>query len=102
MSLSIESIKMILTFPQETIIYPGHDYVREYVDFDKSLEPDNEHIDEFLKEFNPAHIFSTLGQEIKIDPFLRFNENEIISLLRKRGLKTETELDRWESLLSLM
>ena len=98
----LESIKLILTFPQETIIYPGHDYVYEYTDFDKNLEPENKYIDEFLKEFNPGHIFSTLGQELKIDQFLRFNENEIISMLMKRGLNTETELDRWESLLSLM
>lgn len=96
-----QSIKMILEFPGEYIVYAGHDYVEESMAFAKRLEPNNADIDLFLKKYNPAHLFSTLFEERKINPYLRFNEPHIISLLQKRGLPVETEYQRWESLMSI-
>ncbi|MFC1820468.1 MBL fold metallo-hydrolase [Thermodesulfobacteriota bacterium] len=96
------SIKLIMEFPEETIIYAGHDYVEEYMAFVRLLEPDNTYIDAFLNRYDPGHVSSTLADEYKINPFLRFNEGKIISILEKRGLRVETEYDRWESIMSLM
>jgi len=97
-----KSIKMIMALSGKTIIYAGHDYVEEYMGFAKELEPDNRHIDGFLKKYDPGHVWSTLDEEFKINPFLRFNDRKIISILEKRGLPVETEYERWESLMSLM
>ncbi|MBC2714649.1 MAG: hydroxyacylglutathione hydrolase [Desulfobacteraceae bacterium] len=98
----LKAIKTILKLPNETIIYAGHDYVEEYVEFVKNLEPDNVHLDPYLKRYDPNHVYATLADERKVDPFLRFNDEKIISLLEKKGLAAKTELDRWESLMSLM
>lgn len=46
--------------------------------------------------------FSTLADEYKINPFLRFNQEKIISILSKKGLPVKTEYDRWESIMSLL
>jgi hydroxyacylglutathione hydrolase len=92
---------MLLSFPDETIVYAGHDYVKESIVFAKSVDPDNRDLDAFLKKYDPDHVWSTLGEERKINPFLRFNEKPIISYLEKRGYPVGTEYERWESVMDL-
>jgi len=80
----------------------GHDYVEEYIEFAKNLEPDNKFLAPYLKQYDPNHVCATLKEEKKVDPFLRFNDDKIISILENKGLPVKTELERWESLMSLM
>ena len=96
-----DSIKLLMGFPGETIIYAGHDYVQESMAFAKNLEPDNRDIDLFLKKYDPEHVYSTIDEELKINPYLRFNESKIITLLKSKGLPVATEYERWESLMSI-
>ena len=98
----LQSIKTLLGLPKETLVYAGHDYVKEYMEFARQLAPDNIYIDPYLEKYNPGHVFATLEDELKVDPFLRFNDEKIISILNKKGLPTKTEIDRWTSLISLM
>jgi len=95
------SIKQLMAFPGDTIIYAGHDYVKDSMAFAKSVEPENADIDRFLENYDSSHVISTLDEELKINPYLRFNEKKIISLLEKNGLPVETEYERWESLMSI-
>ena len=97
-----KSVKTIMEFPEQTIIYAGHDYVEEYMGFVRRLEPDNPYIDEFLNKYNPVHVYSSLTDEYRINPFLRFNQEPIIAILKEKGLPVDTEFERWESLMSLM
>ncbi len=90
-----------MEFPEDTVIYAGHDYVRDSMRFAKSLEPQNEDIDFFLKKYDRDHVYSTLKEELKINPYLKFNDSRIIAFLDRKGLPTETELERWESLMSI-
>ena len=94
-----ESIKLISTFPKETIIYPGHDYVREALIYGRSIEPDNQDIIRFLEAYDPGHIVSTLEDEMKINMYLRLNDEKIIHMLSEKGLPVQTEYDRWMSLM---
>ncbi len=50
------SIKLIMSFPDDTIIYGGHDYVMEYMETAKTIEPDNSAIEKFLAQYNPGHL----------------------------------------------
>ncbi len=95
------SIKLLIGFPGKTIVYAGHDYVKDSMAFAEFLEPDNRDIHRFLETYDPSHVFSTLDEELKINPYLRFNEPSIISFLEKKGLPVETEYQRWESLMSI-
>ncbi len=96
-----DSIKMLLALPDETIVYAGHDYVLDSIAFAKSVEPDNAGPDRFMETYDSAHVWSTLGEERKINPFLRFNEPAIVSYLEEKGLPVGTELERWESVMTL-
>ena len=98
----LASIKTLLKLPDATMVYAGHDYVEEYIAFIRALEPDNPHIDEYAAAYDPNHVGFSLGRERQVDPFLRFNDEKIIAILAGKGLPTDTESDRWRSLMSLM
>jgi hydroxyacylglutathione hydrolase len=95
------SIQVLMALPDETVVYAGHDYVRDSMAFAKILEPENKAIDNFLRRYDPDHVYSTLADEKKINPYFRFNEPGIVSLLAKRGLPRGTERERWHSLMSI-
>ena len=95
------SIKRIMSLPQGTIIYAGHDYLKDAMSFARRLEPDNRDIDIFLRTYDQGHVCSTLKDEMKVNPYLRFNDKKMIALLKKMGLPWETEWERWQSLMTL-
>ncbi len=95
------SISFILTFSPDTIIYAGHDYVDYSIKFAKIIDTDNKHFDSYLKKYNPAHVFSTLKDELKVNPYLRFNDKKMTEILKTKGLLIDTEYKRWESIMSL-
>lgn len=98
----LDSINTIIEFPDDSIIYPGHDYVLEYMEFDRKFDVDKKYIDEVLDSYASGPVRSCLGLEKKINPFLMINSKRIISQLEKRGLPVKTEYDRWTSMISLM
>ncbi|HOW56626.1 MAG TPA: MBL fold metallo-hydrolase [Smithellaceae bacterium] len=95
------SIRRLMALPDETIIYAGHDYVAASLAFARFLEPANRNIDRFGNSYDPAHVFSTMADERLINPYLRFNEEPILNVLKKRGLPCASEWERWESLMSI-
>jgi hydroxyacylglutathione hydrolase len=95
------SIKRIMSLSEKTVIYAGHDYVEEAMNFARRLEPDNAYIEIFLQNYRPDHVFSRLTEEIRVNPYLRFNERSIIDLLKKKRLPVKTEWQRWQSLMTI-
>lgn len=95
------SIKKLMAMPPDVKIYAGHDYVRESMVVAKNLDPDNGFISEYLEKIDHHHLFSTLADELTVNPYLRFNEKSLIALMKKEKLPTETEYQRWESIMSL-
>jgi len=98
----LDSIKFILSLPTATKVYPGHDYVEEYLNDIRKLEPGNESINRFLAAYDPGAVVSTIADELAINPALRFNDEKIIQLLKNRGLPHSTEYERWRSVISLV
>ena len=90
-----------MELPDETLVYAGHDYVRDSLAFARRLEPENRAIDAFRARYDPQHVVSTIAEEKRINPYFRFNEPGIVNLLAKRGLPRETEWERWQSLMSI-
>lgn len=96
-----QTIRKIMTLAGETIVYAGHDYLKDAMLFAKYLEPDNPDIDLFLKRYDFDHVFSTLKDEFRLNPYMRFNDEMIIAILNRRRLPRETEWERWQSLMSI-
>lgn len=95
------SILKLMALPDETIVYAGHDYVKVSMAFARRLDPGNRAIGAFLRRYDPKQVFSTLAEERKMNPYLRFNDPAIVKLLAKLRLPRETESERWHSLMSI-
>jgi len=96
-----ESIKRLMSLPDETRIFAGHDYIRDSLAFARHLEPQNQDIERFRQNYEPDFIYATLADERRINPYLRFNEEPIVKRMIGHGLPHATEWERWQSLMSM-
>lgn len=101
MASFLKSILFLMSFDPSTRIYGGHDYVKESMAFARTIDKDNPEIDRYMKNYDPAHVVSTLADEFKANPFLRFNDPSMIKIMEERGLPVGTELERWNSMMEL-
>lgn len=98
--LYLGSIKKMMAFPENTVIYAGHDYYEYAMEFARVIEPENNDINVFLKKYNPLLVSSTLEDEFTANPYLRFNNPQLVSALKEKGFPVSTEEERWEALMS--
>jgi hydroxyacylglutathione hydrolase len=96
-----DSLMMLCGLPDTTVIYAGHDYVRSSVVFARRMEPANSDLDQYLERYDPQHVRSLLQDELLVNPYLRFNQETIVSVLRRRYLPVATAYERWRSLMSI-
>jgi len=96
-----QSLKRLISFSEKTRIYSGHDYVKESIQIAKSIEKDNLYIHEYIKKYNPQLIVSLLGDELKVNPFLRFNTPGMIKNLKKQNMPVDTEFERFNSIMEI-
>jgi len=71
----------------KTLLYPGHDYLANNLQFTLDREPDNQAAQDMLDRYRDqdpanAHV-TTLGEEREINVFLRLEQPTIISRLRE-------------------
>jgi len=95
------SIQRLMSLPDETIVYAGHDYVTASLAFARFVEPANRDIERFGNSYDSGNVYSTMADERRINPYLRFNEGPVLKVLKDRGLPCATAWERWESLMSI-
>jgi len=73
--------------PQDTLVYPGHDYIENNLRFTLDREPDNERARGLLESVrgqDPNHAFvSTLDVESTVNTFFRLTSPSVIARLRE-------------------
>lgn len=78
----------LATLPDNTRIYPGHDYILNNLEFTLMREPDNEDAKKYINKLehqDPHDAFiSTMKDERKINSFLRLKNHTIIDKLREK------------------
>jgi hydroxyacylglutathione hydrolase len=78
---------LLANLPDNTLIYPGHDYMSGNLGFTLDREPDNAKAKALLDEIgnqdpNEA-LVSTMGLEKEINTFLRLRSPSVIAQLRE-------------------
>ncbi|KAI9142623.1 beta-lactamase-like protein [Paraphysoderma sedebokerense] len=70
--------------PGETKVYCGHEYTKSNLKFAAHVEPNNADILDKIKwcESHPVTIPSTIGEQWKINPFMRVGELSVKSFLK--------------------
>ena len=96
-----ESVSTLMGYPGSTRIFAGHDYVMDALAFARQLTPDNAAIDAYAERYDENHVVSTLDDELAVNPYLRFNDEPIIALLKDRHLPVDTAYQRWQSIMSI-
>ena len=73
--------------PDDTRIYPGHDYITNNLEFTLDREPDNAKAAELLKDISgqdpAAALVTTLALEKEVNAFFRLHSPSVIATLRE-------------------
>ena len=93
-----ESLTKIMQYPADTQIYAGHDYYVDSVATIKTVDPQNPYLDEYIRQYNEKEVYSYLGMEIKVNPYLRYDSTYYKEILAERHLPDKTRLDRFKSI----
>ncbi|MBF96831.1 MAG: Hydroxyacylglutathione hydrolase [Alphaproteobacteria bacterium MarineAlpha9_Bin4] len=79
----------LIKLEKNTKIYPGHDYLKNNLEFTLSLEPNNKNAYKLLKQGQKENFsinyVSSLNNELKINTFFRLKQKEIIESLKEKG-----------------
>ena len=74
-------------YPDELLIYPGHEYLKRNLEFTLNVEQHNQKAQEFLKkiekvDLNEVYFINDLKKEREINTFLRLQNAEIKKYLQ--------------------
>ena len=76
---------ILFNLDDKTLLYPGHDYIENNINFTIHLEPNNQYALDLLNQVsnqNPNNAFtSSIGIEKKINTFFRLENQSIIKNL---------------------
>lgn len=79
--------RQLATLPETTLIYPGHDYMQNNLEFTLDREPGNESartlLDDITEQDPNAALVSTLAMEKEINTFFRLSNPRVIARLRE-------------------
>src|SRR6185369_12627218 len=79
-------IGQLAKLPDDTRVYPGHDYIANNLRFTLAREPGNQAAQALLPQVagrEPAETVTTLADEKKINTFMRLDSPGVIAQLRK-------------------
>ncbi len=79
---------LLAKLPDDTLIYPGHDYIANNLEFTLDREPDNARAKSLLDDISDqdpnSALVSTMALEKEINTFLRLRSPGVIAELRRR------------------
>lgn len=77
--------KQLMSLPDNTMIYPGHDYIQNNLEFSLNREPDNEAVKKYLTKIegqDPHNArITSIKEEKEINSFFRLQNSTIIQKL---------------------
>ena len=92
-----ESLNKLTTLPDESLVYPGHDYTEENLQFALTIEPENEALQKKISEIQavfaqqnprghgpPYTVPSMLAEEKRLNPFLKAKTWQDFTELRRK------------------
>ena len=70
---------ILAKLPKDTKVYCGHEYTASNLRFAASVEPENEFLQQKIQweKENKQTVPSTIGDELKFNPFMRVDKDSI-------------------------
>ena len=98
-------VNQLANLPNSTLIYPGHDYIANNLEFTLDREPDNvkalKLLDSVKNQDTGQALVSTLGLEKEVNTFFRLHSETIKEMLRQRFPNLPAKLTGKEIFLKL-
>jgi hydroxyacylglutathione hydrolase len=94
-----QSLDRLLALPEETVVYPGHDYTARSLRRAEEIDPGNPDLEKFQRDYKPPPVASTIGDEKRINPYLRTERPAVAEYLRRSGLPASTPGERFRSMV---
>ncbi len=100
-------VKTIGEMPDESFLFPGHEYTVANLEFSQWVEPENSEIRnksiwaKQQREEGKSTVPSTLGEEKLINPFMRVGNEKILPAIRER-VKQYLPTENPESAISVL
>ena len=90
-------VRQLATLPDSTLIYPGHDYIANNLQFTLDREPDNERaqqlLDDVMDQDPGAAMVTTIALEREVNTFFRLRSPSVIAALREKFSDLPDEVD---------
>jgi hydroxyacylglutathione hydrolase len=95
------SLRKLQSLPGDTYVYCAHEYTISNLRFARAVEPHNREVERYLADCvrrraaDEATLPSTIGQELKVNPFLRCHEQSVKHAAERfagRELRSESEV----------
>jgi hydroxyacylglutathione hydrolase len=90
-------VNQLASLSDNTLIYPGHDYIANNLQFTLDREPDNEKaaalLDDVMDQNLDSALVSTLAQEKDVNTFFRLHSPSVIARLREAFADLPDEVD---------
>ncbi len=96
-----ESLKKLTELPGESRIYAGHDLVKYSLGVVREIDPGNPFAEEYNRRYSRDHVVTALADELKVNPFIRFNDPSLDSFRNNLNLPLDTEYDRWRAMMTV-
>ncbi len=95
------SLEKILSYPPSTRVFAGHDLVDYAIGVAGNIDPVNPYLDDYRNKYNPDFVVSSLEMELKVNPFIRFNDTVLDSYREKLNMSLDTPYERWRALMTV-
>lgn len=103
----LAAMQQFSQLPTDTKVFPAHEYTQANLAFAQAVEPNNvtikahQHAVEAWRAKNQPSLPSTIGLELCINPFLRYQQDTVRAAVQDRvdeltDLTVLTELRRWK------
>jgi hydroxyacylglutathione hydrolase len=102
------SLNRFAELPEDTLVFAAHEYTQANLTFARAADPDNDAVTHALQECEKARMLdrptlpSTIGRELKINPYLRVGTDSVRQAAGSQGandddLATFTTLREWKN-----
>ena len=96
-----QSLKKLTELPGESIVYAGHDLVEYSTGVIDTIDPENPYVESYKNKYNRDHVFTTLSDELKVNPFIRFNDPALDVYRKSLNMPLATEYERWRAMMTV-
>ncbi|MBI9101019.1 MAG: MBL fold metallo-hydrolase [Spirochaetales bacterium] len=95
------SLEKVLSFPPGTKIFAGHDIVDYSLGVAKKIDPENQFLSLYRSKYDKNLVVSTLEMELKVNPFIRFNDSKLDAYRSGLKMSLDTPYLRWRAMMSV-